>query len=46
MRLIDWVHGFGRRAAVPLVGYPGIQLTESTIKQKHVQCRIAGPVAL
>jgi len=33
MRLIDWVHEFGRPPVIPLVAYPGIQLTRSTVKQ-------------
>jgi uroporphyrinogen decarboxylase len=33
MRLIDWVRDFGRWPVVPLAGYPGTQLTQSTIKQ-------------
>ena len=33
MRLIDWVREFDGPPVVPLAGYPGIQLTRSTIKQ-------------
>jgi uroporphyrinogen decarboxylase len=33
MRLIDWVRDLGRWPVVPLAGYPGAQLTHSTIKQ-------------
>lgn len=33
MRLIDWVRECGRWPVVPLAGYPGVQLTQSTIKQ-------------
>ncbi len=33
MRLIDWVNEFDRCPVVPLAGYPGIQLTQSTVKQ-------------
>jgi uroporphyrinogen decarboxylase len=33
MRLIDWVRELGRWPVVPLAGYPGVQLTQSTIKQ-------------
>lgn len=33
MRLIDWVRDCGRWPVIPLAGYPGARLTESTIKQ-------------
>jgi uroporphyrinogen decarboxylase len=33
MRLIDWVRDCGRWPVVPLAGYPGARLTQSTIKQ-------------
>jgi len=33
MRLIDWVYECGRWPVVPLAGYPGATLTQSTIKQ-------------
>jgi len=33
MRLIDWVRESGQWPVIPLVGYPGAQLTQSTIKQ-------------
>ena len=33
MRMMDWVRSLGRPPVVPLAGYPGTQLTRSTIKQ-------------
>jgi len=33
MRLIDWIRDLGRWPVVPLAGYPGSRLTQSTIKQ-------------
>ena len=43
MRLIDWVREYDRWPIVPLAGYPGIQLTQSTVKQNmfnaELQCR-------
>lgn len=33
LRLIDWVHESPRFRVVPLAGFPGMQLTDSSIKQ-------------
>ncbi|NLE36990.1 MAG: methylcobamide--CoM methyltransferase [Pirellulaceae bacterium] len=33
LRLIDWLHEVDRPRVVPLAGFPGVQLTDSTIKQ-------------
>jgi uroporphyrinogen decarboxylase len=33
LRLIDWLHESDRPRVVPLAGFPGVQLTESSIKQ-------------
>jgi uroporphyrinogen decarboxylase len=33
MRLIDVVNQYPRRMVIPLMGYPGSQLTRSTLKQ-------------
>jgi len=33
MQLTDWIADLGRTPVVPLAGYPGIQLTRSSIKQ-------------
>ncbi|MBS3733360.1 MAG: uroporphyrinogen decarboxylase family protein [Phycisphaerae bacterium] len=40
MRLIDWVHGSPRRLAVPLAGYPGTQLTGSSVKQNEFNAEL------
>lgn len=40
MRLIDWVQGSSRRLAVPLAGYPAIQLTASSIKQNEFNAEL------
>jgi uroporphyrinogen decarboxylase len=40
MRLIDMVQQSPRRLVVPLAGYPGIQLTKSTIKQNEFNAEL------
>lgn len=40
MRLIDLVKSSPRRLVVPLAGYPGIQLTQSTIKQNEFNAEL------
>lgn len=40
MRLIDWVHRSPRRLCIPLAGYPGTQLTASTVKQNEFNAEL------
>jgi len=40
MRLIDMVRSADRRLAVPLAGYPGIQITKSTVKQNEFNAEL------
>ncbi len=40
MRLIDWVRSVDRRRVVPLAGFPGAQLTGSTIKQNEFNAEL------
>jgi uroporphyrinogen decarboxylase len=40
MRLIDLVRSSERRLAVPLAGFPGAQLTQSTIKQNEFNAEL------
>lgn len=40
MRLIDWVKRTPRRLCVPLAGYPGCQLTASTVKQNEFNAEL------
>jgi MtaA/CmuA family methyltransferase len=40
MRLIDWVRETDRRLAIPLAGYPGVQLTHSTVKQNEFNAEL------
>lgn len=40
MRLIDMVNESPRRLAVPLAGYPGVQLTRSTVKQNEFNAEL------
>jgi len=40
MRLIDMVKSAGRRLAAPLAGYPGIQITRSTVKQNEFNAEL------
>ncbi len=34
-RLIDFATEGGRRKVIPLAGFPGVQLTQSTLKQNE-----------
>ncbi|HOX08360.1 MAG TPA: uroporphyrinogen decarboxylase family protein, partial [Planctomycetota bacterium] len=40
MRLIDMVRESPRRLVVPLAGYPGVQLTRSTVKQNEFNAEL------
>lgn len=40
LRLIDMVRQAGRRLVVPLAGYPGVQLTQSTMKQNEFNAEL------
>ena len=40
MRLIDMVRQSPRRLAMPLAGYPGVQLTRSTVKQNEFNAEL------
>ena len=40
MKLIDMVRSSDRRLAVPLAGYPGVQLTQSSVKQNEFNAEL------
>lgn len=40
MRLIDMVREAPRRLVIPLAGYPGVQLTKSTVKQNEFNAEL------
>jgi len=40
MRLLDICRGMDRRLVIPLAGYPGLQLTRSTIKQNEFNAEL------
>jgi len=40
MRLLDLCHSVDRRLVMPLAGYPGLQLTRSTIKQNEFNAEL------